>query len=498
MGDEKQKLLVNEADEGRGEGKDEGRGETDGQRSKLSVDDVMDFVGFGPFQLVAFFLAGIATFSYSIDAALFAFIADPVQKEWRLSPLQFAILPSVTGIANIIGGFFYGYLSDAFGRVWPMALCALNIGLFSLASAFSPTFYCFIILRFVTSLGMTACLALLYPVLIEFLPVRNRGKSLIALYLVQALTTCMTGGLAWWLIPSYSRYGWRYLTMATSAPAFVTFIYRLVFNVESPRFFISKGKLSKARKVLEKMARWNGKNLSECLPEGAELSDVVLTKELRKNKGHWSQTVHDFLYIFKPFYLRTTLALLVINTTNAATFWGISLFLPSLLHKITRSSYFIAFMGYLGQIPGLLLMLIIVEWRGVGRLNSFRLYTALTILFLLLFGLYQSTAATPVFTVMIYFSMIPISALVNTYSSESYPTTFRALALNLFNNVGAFVNIFTPFVGGYTTELFQQRPWLFSLVWVVLYVVQITTSFCLTREPLGRKLIDTNTSPAGR
>ena len=93
-----------------------------------------------------------------------------------------------------------------------------------------------------------------------------------------------------------------------------------------------------------------------------------------------------------------------------------------------------------------------------------QLYTALSIIFLLAFGLYQNEVATPVFTIMIYFSITPISALVNAYSSESYPTTFRALALNLFNNAGAFVSIFTPYIGGYSTELFVERPWLFSLV----------------------------------
>ena len=480
-GAEKERLLVNES------------GEDVADRNKLSVDDIMDFIGFGSFQVVAFFLAGIATFSYSVEAALFAFIAQPVQREWSLSPLEFAILPSLTGVANIIGGFFYGYLSDTFGRIWPFALCSLNIAVFSFASAFSPNFYTFVALRWATSLGMTACLSLLYPLLIEFLPIRNRGKTLIALYLVQAVTTCITGGLAWWLVPTYHKYGWRYLTLASSVPAFITVIYRLVFWVESPRFLISRGRFREARRIFQTMAQWNHRDLDQCLPAEVELSELVETQNLVQRS--WSQALQDFLYIFKPMYLRTTLPLLVINATNAGAFWGISLFLPSLLHDITANSYFIAFMGYLGQIPGILLMLIIVEWRGVGRLNSFRLYTALAMVFLLLFGLYQNAAATPIFTIMIYFSMVPLSALVSTYSSESYPTTFRGMAVNLFNNVGAFINIFTPFVGGYSTELFLQRPWLFSLVWVALYFLQFLASFLLTREPLGMRLPDTNTSP---
>ena len=197
----------------------------------------------------------------------------------------------------------------------------------------------------------------------------------------------MTGGLAWWLIPTYKN-GWRYLTIVTSLPAFVTLVYRLLFYVESPRFLISKGQLHRARRILEKMARWNG---NEYLPKEREFSLLVETKTLQTGSGKLG-TLYN-LNIFKPLYLRTTLALLI---TNAGSFWGISLFLPSLLTDITSDSYFIAFMGYLGQIPGILLMLIIVEWRGVGRLNTMRLHTTLSIIFLLAFGLYQNEVATPV------------------------------------------------------------------------------------------------------
>ena len=450
----------------------------------------MNYIGFGPFQVVALLLAGISSFSFSLDAALFSFIAEPVQKEWGLNAVQFAILPSMTGVANILGGFFYGYLSDTFGRVWPYALCALNIAVFSLASAFSPNFYTLVALRFGTSFGITACLGLLYTMLVEFLPVRNRGKALIALFLVQSLTSCLTGGLAWWLIPSYKRYGWRYLTLATASPAVVTTIYRVAFHTESPRFLITKGRYKAARKVLARMAKMNGKNLEDFVPREEEFRDIVATDSEQRQGKLFSQTLRNFIGILKPKYLRMTLALAVINITSAGTFWGASLFLPSLLADLTTNSYFIAFMGYLGQIPGILLMLIIVEWRHVGRLNSLRFYTILSIVAFMLFGLVQNEVATPVLTILIYFSMIPLSALVSTYSSECYPTTVRAMATNLFNNIGAFVNIFTPYIGGYTTDLFRRHPWLFSVVWVAFYTVQFVTSFLLAREPLGMMLQD--------
>lgn len=460
---------------------------------RLSIDDVISYIGFGPFQVVAFLLAGIATFAFMLDAALFGFIAESLEQAWHIGPVRFAVLPSVLGVANIIGGFFYGYLSDAYGRVWPFALCSFNIAVFSLASAFSPNFYTFVILRFGTSVGITAMMGLLYPMLVEFLPVKNRGKALIALFIIQALTSCLTGGMAWWLVPAYPKHGWRYLTIATSMPAFITVVYRLLFYYESPRFLITKGRYKKARRILAIMAKWNRKDLDDFIPSDKLFNDIMYAEfeQEKKKTRTLFETLRNMKHIFSKKYIRTTISLIIINVTCAGALWGASLFLPSLLSTMISNNYFIAFMGYLGQIPGILLMLIIVEWRNVGRLNSLRFFTILAIASYMLFGLIQNDVATPVLTILIFFSVIPLSALVNAYSSESYPTAFRSMAMNLFINVGAFFNIFTPFLGGASLEFFKHRPWMFSLIWSIFYIVQLITSFFLTREPLGMRLQDT-------
>jgi len=59
------------------------------------------------------------------------------------------------GVTNIVGGFFYGYLSDNYGRVWPYALAIANVAVFSLVSAFSQNFATMITLRGITSFGIT-------------------------------------------------------------------------------------------------------------------------------------------------------------------------------------------------------------------------------------------------------------------------------------------------------------------------------------------------------
>ena len=456
--------------------------------SKVSVDDILNFIGFGPLQIIAYFLAGLTSLAFGFETLTFTFIEIPVQKEWNLTGLQYAVIPSVTGATNILGGFFYGCVSDNYGRMWPYALAAANIAVFSLASAFSPGFATMIALRAVTSFGITGSVSMIYPTLAEFLPVKNRGKVLVLVFLIQAIGNCTTAGLAWWLIPTFTQKGWRYLIIATAIPSFFTIVYRLVFFIESPRFLITKGKFAKARKTLSRMAWMNGKNLNDFLPEEREFHCIVSIDT--KTEETCLQSFSKFLVIFKRLYLRRTICLTIIYMVETVTYYASSLFLPAVLKKLNvRSPYFTIFVGFLGQIPGILLMSIIIEWKYVGRLNSLRFFTLLSIISFLLLAFLQTAVTIPVFTIFIYFSLIPIMPLLFTYMSECYPTNVRTFAVSFFNNTSAVMSMIFPFVSGYLSDV--SIPWLYPTVWAGLLVFQFIVSLFLNYETVNVNLIDT-------
>ena len=456
---------------------------------KVDVDDIMEFIGFGPLQIIAYFLTGLSAVAFGFETLVLAFIGTPVQKEWSLNGVQYAILPSVTGVTNIIGGLFYGYLSDNYGRVWPYALAIANVAIFSLVSAFSPNFATMITLRALTSFGITGVVSIIIPTLAEFLPVKNRGKVLVLVFLIQAIGNCVTGGLAWWLIPTYKEKGWRYLVIATAIPSFISTLYRLVFFVESPRFLIAKGKFAKARKTLSLMARMNGKNLNDFLPEEKEFQYSVSIEA--KTKETFLQSFSKFLTIFKPPYLNRTICLSIIYPTVTMTYYASALFFPAVLKKQLGISnpYFTLFVGYLGQIPGILLMAIIIEWPRVGRLNSFRFFNLLSIVSFLLLAFVQTEVTIHVFMILIYFSLVPTIPLLYTYMSETYPTAVRSFALSFFNGLSAVGGIVIPFASGYLSDV--SIPWLYPTVWAGMLIFQFVVSLLLRHETLGVNLTDT-------
>ena len=458
----------------------------DTELPKKTVDDILNFIGYGPLQFIAFCLAGLSAIAFGLDTAIFAFIDIPVQQEWNLTGLEYAILPATTGVTNIVGTFFYALLCDHFGRVWPYALILAHIGVFGLVSAFSPSFLALILLRDATSLAVTSASMVLFTTLVEFLPVRNRGKVMVSVFVIEALGVCLTGGLAWWLIPTFGQKGWRYLIIATSIPNFIGVAYRLLFHIESPRFLIAKGKYEEARKVFLKMARLNGKDLSDILPNTKKFEDVVQLEKVKKTS--FLESMSTLLSMFRRPFIRTTLIMSVIFVTENGAYYASSIFLLSVLKDMGNNPYFTAFIGYLGQIPGILLMSIVTDWPSVGRLNSLRFFSFMSAVSFGIFAAYRNDIATPVMTILIYFSMVPMISLLYTYVSEVYPTEHRSFALGYYNNLASAFNICVPFLSGYLSDV--RVHWVYPTVWAGMFLFQLFMSLLLNRETVDRNLKD--------
>ena len=438
-------------------------------------------------QVLAFILAGLTAVSFGLEVVLFTFISLPVGQEWNLTGVKYGLLSSTTGITNILGGFVYSYLCDSYGRVWPYSLILFHLATIGLASAFSPNFAVFITLRDIASLALPAVSGILFPTLLEFLPVRNRGKIMVSVTVVQSIGACITGGLAWWLIPTFKTNGWRYLIVATTIPQFIGAAFRLIFPLQSPRFLIAKGQFKEARKVFEKMAQLNGKRLADLIPEREDFENIVKLSDVRESVC--SQFWRSLAAIFKPPYLSVTILVSIIYVISTGTYYCSSLFLLKVLDHMHTNPYFASFFGYLGQIPGILLMAIIIEWRGVGRINSLRFFTLVTIVSFALFAIIHNEVATPVLTVFLYFGMVPQIPLLLTYMSEVYPTNIRTTAITFFNSLSALFDIAVPYLSGYLSDV--SAHWIYPTVWGGFYLVQLIVSLFLQRETLEKQLSDT-------
>ena len=426
-------------------------------------------------------LCGLTYFAYGFDVSAFIFVAKDVQELWNLTKLEYAIFPAVTSVPNWIGALTISVLSDHYGRVWPYFLTMAVIGVFGIADAFSPSYAVLIIIRCFASLGIGGVPVVTFATFIEFLPRKNRGKAVVLTSVLPAIGLSVASGLAWWLIPTYRKYGWRYFIIATMAPSLFAAAFRLLFYFQSPRYLIAKKKYRKAWKVFNTMAWMNGKDLSQYITE-VEFVSTVATNAVGR------APFRSILLIFKRPYLRRTLCLMGLIVTEIAAYVGSSLFLPNELEKLHVDQYFAIFVAFVAQIPGILLMSIIIEWPYIGRLNSLRFFSAMATVFFFLLAFVQYNVSIPLFLILIYFSMMPILTLLYTYISESYPTNIRSVSTAFFYFLQGLAIIPSFFLSAYLTSL--PYKWLYPTVWGSMFVVNFALALVLNYEPRQKKLLD--------
>lgn len=456
------------------------------------IDKLLSEIGFGAFQLIAFFMVGVSYMGFISQTLTFSFASIDLTNQWKLNAVMYSLVSVTTCATNIIGEVVCGYAADSYGRFWPYLVSLLVLTVFIAASAFSPTFYIFLALRSLAALGTGGLMVLMNPTLVEFLPVRNRGSSAILTGVIQAFGSCIAGGFAWWLIPTYKSNGWRYYILFTAGVTGLAFLFRVVFYFESLRYLVSKGKATAAWKLLKIISRLNRRRIEEITTQEEFNKNIAITQN--RVSSHTSasfiSSMKTFLTIFKQPYLRRTLCLLLIYNTQDIAYFGSTLFLPYSLQILGADPYFVAFVGFVAQIPGIALMAIIVEWPKIGRLNALRFFSLLSAVSFFLFGFIQNEIATPVLTVIVYFSIIPNQPLVMTYISESFPTEVRVKVIALMTTVSAMNGFWTPFVCGYMADMMKVYSWLSSVVWGSVFLIQFLVSLILRHETRGKSLDD--------
>ena len=457
------------------------------------IDGVLSSIGFGLFQVIAFVLAEMSCIAYVCEGMTFAFVSVEVTNKWNISNLVYASVPAATSIANIIGEIVIGVAADKYGRLWPYVISLFIVAIFVAASAFSPTFAVFGVLRNIASIGIAGTFVIKIPLLMEFLPAKHRGVVATSTGFIEGLAKCAIAGLAWWLVPRYSS-GWRYFILCSSVPSFITAI-ALMFFLESPRYLVTHNKPEKAWRVFSIIAKVNGKNINDIVTKDEFVKKVndLLCQHISR-EGPERNIARKFLAIFNKQFLRRTICFSFITGIASSVSYNTTLFLPNYLTTLRLNPYYITLIGLVSELPGRALIPIIVEWPEFGRRNTLRIFFLLSVVCFLLFGFIQNEIATPVLIVFVYFSLVPTSGLITAFISESYPTEMRIMAVAFLSVVDGVNGAWFPFVTGYLTDISKEHAWVSPTYLAAVMLIPFTAAMFMKHEARGKPLQDVITT----
>ncbi|PIN03607.1 Synaptic vesicle transporter SV2 (major facilitator superfamily) [Handroanthus impetiginosus] len=431
-------------------------GEIDG----YTLDDALSSIGFGTFQGVALAFAGIGWFSDAMEICLLSFIGPALKSEWSISPTQESLLSTTVFAGMLIGAYFWGFISDAYGRrigVQGVAIITFGAGFFS---AFSQDYKSLVVLRCLLGFGAGGA-HIFQSWFLEFVPWSNRGSWMTVFQLFWILGELLEASIAWIIMP---RLGWRWLLAISSGPSLLVLLFSYIAP-ESLRYLFMKGRTNEAVGVLEKISLINGKQLpvgnlvsnrpSLQLPEEENLlsQETPILSSIENNTATIRQWLKPLCQLFSLGLLRTTLLVWILSFVYTFSYYGLQLMIstlssgqsgcPSLgIFSKNDSLYVNVFIAGLAEIPGVVVSMVLVD--RLGRKLCMVIPTMLAVISILPLLSHQSGFVTIALLISSRMFIEAAFATYYVYINEVYPTSVRANGVGLAIAIGRIGGMVCP------------------------------------------------------
>jgi putative MFS transporter len=152
--------------------------EVDQERRGYSLDEAIESIAFGWFQIALLLLCGATQLADATELMVLSLLNNPVQCAFDVSKEEAAWLASAVFAGMLCGAYLTGLVADQFGRRAGFGMTTSLVAGFGLASAAAPSFELLVLARFFVGMGVGGANAAL-SLFVEYLPTRMRGLGLI-------------------------------------------------------------------------------------------------------------------------------------------------------------------------------------------------------------------------------------------------------------------------------------------------------------------------------
>ena len=194
--------------------------------------------------------AALAGFLFGFDTVVISGADKKLQTLWQSSDVFHGMV--VIGMAlwgTVVGALLGGIPTNKIGRkktlVWIGALYTVS----AIGSAFSNDPVSFALFRFIGGLGVGASTVAAPAYISEIAPAKDRGK-LVGLYQFNIVFGILIAFLSNYLLSNIGEHAWRWMLGVEAIPAVIYTLFAISIP-KSPRWLISKFRLTEAKTVLE-------------------------------------------------------------------------------------------------------------------------------------------------------------------------------------------------------------------------------------------------------
>ena len=383
-------------------------------------------------------LSGLGWMFDGMDTILLSLVLPALAVGWQLSPTQVGLVGTVDRFGALCGAALAGLLADRYGRralfQATLLIYSLGTGLLALTANLSS----FLFIRFFVGMGLGGELPVVATLVAEWVPARQRGRLLVLLSSFWSYGWILAALMGFLIIPSF---GWQAAFLVGALPALYVLVLRRGVP-ESPRYLMTTGRRKEAIEVLQRMG------VKE------EILDANSSASLDSNMSRSSVKL-----LFAPLYLRRTVLVWILWFSLFFTFYGIFIWLPSLLLArglgLVRSLEYILLMS-LAQLPGYFLTGYLAD--RVGRRWTFVALILLSAISAGIFGMTVEPAEVLFWGGLLNFFYSGTYALAYAYTPEVYGTGVRATGTGWATAFGRAGAAIAPLTVGLLLESVPGAP----------------------------------------
>ncbi|KAF7648998.1 hypothetical protein LDENG_00148750 [Lucifuga dentata] len=444
---------------------------------RLTYEEAVEKTGFGLFHWLLLVVCGWANASDAMEILCVSFLLPTARCDLLLSSSDMGLLTASIFLGMMIGGYLWGYLADQRGRRRVLVLSLTVNGLFGGLASLAPWFWLFLLLRFISGVGVGGSIPVIFSYFSEFMPRLRRGTMISALATFWMAGNILAAGLAWLVIPNTQAHfslgkldfqSWRVFVVLCSIPSLTSALIFRMLMPESPKFLMETGQEKEAIHVFHLMFKLNMWRKHKNFPEFGLCSSSKEREELQEIRtwgscrerlaGIFKMGLAPIQHMFTGMLRSRSITLLIIFYCISFGYYGLWMWFPELLRRAQSGSspcanvsipspdsnqscypvitavYMEGFILAASNLPGNILTILIMDSTGGKAL----LCCSLLVSSLCVFCVYlvQTKAQSLVFScVFSGVSVICWNAL-DVLSMELYPTQLRSSAMGFFTSVG--------------------------------------------------------------
>jgi len=382
-----------------------------------TLGKALNQIGMGWFQ---YLLAVLCGFFLVIDACqlfMMTFLIPVLQDVWDLESPWDSMIGIVFLVGVLCASINWSKIGDIYGRrttlIWGITILAIS----TTATIFVTNIYQLYICRFIGGLGYVQ--SVVFIILLEFSPINARANIMGYLYFCWAAGGMLSIILAWLILPAMDEdVGWRYYVLATSVPNWMV-VLMTYWLPESPYWYCTVAKFDEAQKLIQRIAKMNGKEPLK----GRLIQENKLVEKRGKIKD-----------VFIPVYRNTSFLLVFGYAAIFFVYYGV-VFLSKRLFE-DYSLYSSELITNLAEIPGIILGMYMfkIDWKWMTIYTTVIPALSLAIAAILYPYIDYVTYIWVINVILVFaargLSLTGTMILLSNFTAY-YPTAIRATALGL-------------------------------------------------------------------